>query len=134
MKDKSEGWNSRSSDSTPCPSHGLPAWLPALIGHNLDAQISPPWPIEFAEKNALPASQDQAPVFDQQDLRAADDGGLQVRVAVAVVVMVFLPAGSQALQELIQVPLQGRVVVFVDQNGRRGVRKENLAGPVLHSR
>src|SRR5713226_8370710 len=74
-----------------------------LVRNNLDAQLAAPGAIELAEKDSLPAPQHQVAVLDQQRLRAADDGRLQVSVAVAVVMMVWLRARRELLEESVEV-------------------------------
>ena len=57
-----------------------------------------------------------------------------MRVAIPVVVMVFLPARRELLQELVEVVLKRRVVVLLDQHCRRGVGDEDVANPARRAR
>src|SRR6516162_5746962 len=56
-----------------------------------------------------------------------------MRIAVAVVVVIFLTAWGQLVQELGEVLLQRRVVVFLHQNSRGGMWGEHVAHPTLNS-
>lgn len=67
-------------------------------------------------------------MLDQERLGSADEGGLEVRIAVAVVMQVATVGGSEPGQEIVQVLHQGRVVIFVDQDRGGGVRNEQVAG------
>src|SRR3990172_1532701 len=76
-----------------------------LIRNDFDAQVAAPWPVKLAEEDALPATQNQAPVLDQQRLGATDDCGFQVGITIAVVVEVGSVLWSQPFQEIIKVLL-----------------------------
>jgi len=99
---------------------------------NREAISESPRPIEFAVENALPSAQYQAPVLYQQRLGASDNGGLQMRIAVAVVVVILVAARGQLLQEGGEILLQCRIVVFLNQNGGRGMRPEHVAYASRH--
>ena len=67
-------------------------------------------------------------MLDQERLGTADEGGLEVRIAIAIVMQVATVGGSQPGQKIVQVLHQGRVVILVDQDRGGGVRNEQVAG------
>src|SRR6266568_6231870 len=73
-------------------------WKPqGSIGNNFHAQLAAARPVELAEIYALPAAEHQTAVFNQQGFRDADERGLEMGIAIAVVVMVVVADRRQAL-------------------------------------
>src|SRR5690348_397999 len=103
------------------------------ISDNLYLQGTPPGAVEFRQVNSLPTSENQAAAFHQYGLGRADERSLQVRVAVAVIVAVAMVAGSDPRQEIIQILGESGIIIFVNQDGRRGVHGENVAHTINDS-
>ena len=57
-----------------------------------------------------------------------------MRIAIAIVVVILAVARRQRLQEIIEVLLQGWIVILVDQNRRGGVGNKEETGSTLHPR
>src|SRR5262249_8055957 len=80
-------------------------------GHHHRALARPG--VAFEVNDLLPGAQDQLPLAHRHGQRWTEQGGLQVRMAVAVVpglLVAVLPAGgNEAVQRLRQVALQARL-------------------------
>ena len=104
-----------------------------LVRHNLDSDFAPSRPIEIAQENALPPSQDEAAMFDEQRLGVSNQGGFEVGITVSVVVVVVTVARSQPIEEVVPILLQAPVIIFVYQDSRCGMWDEHEARALVHT-
>ena len=107
---------------------------PPSIRHHFDPQLAAARAVKIAQENSLPPAQDQAPAFDEQRFRVPNHRRLQVRIAIAIVVVIVAVTWRQRLQEIVEVLLQSRIVILVDQNRRRGVGDEEETYSALRPR
>ena len=76
------------------------------------------WTIEFTEKDILPSGQAQLTVDERNCFRWADQAGLEVGVAVAVLLVVQPDtAGNELCKQVDHIGLYRVVPVFLDHDG-----------------
>src|SRR5271170_3313085 len=84
------------------------------IGHHFDPQLAPARAVKFAQEDSLPAAQNYSPALDEQQFRVPNHRSLQVRIAIAVVMVIVPVTWREGPQENIQVLLQSMIIIFVD--------------------
>ena len=104
-----------------------------LVRRNLNSDFAPPRPVEIAQENALPPSQDEASAFNEQRFGISDESSFQVGITISVVVVVVTVARSQPIEKLVPILLQARVIIFVNQDSRCGMRDKHEACALKHT-
>src|SRR2546421_6099911 len=109
---------------------------------DLDDQLAIARPVELEQEEALPAAEIQPSTADRDILAGADEQMLAVSVAVGTLVGVHLPGPAAEVVVLVQAGggrqplehgahvLQQERLVLVENDGRRGVLREDR-GPAL---
>ena len=105
-----------------------------LVRHNLDPELSPARSVELAQENALPSSQDEAAILDEQQFGVSDERSFEVGVTIPVVVVVVAFARGQAIEEVVPIFLQALVIILIDQDGCGSMGDEHEACALNHSR
>jgi len=77
------------------------AFTTSFFGFSESAFSDPPGAVEFAEVDALPAAQDQLAALDDYRGAVADEGGFEVAVGVALIVLVVGFGFGDELVELL---------------------------------
>jgi hypothetical protein len=101
-----------------------------FVGHDLHCDPSRPGAVEFAEKDALPGSEEQLAVFNQQCLGGADQGRFDMGVGIPFGMGEVRGIGNHLVEESADIRLDSRVGPFVDNNAGGGMEHEEMADPV----
>lgn len=97
------------------------------VGDDFDAEFAGARAIEFSEEDGLPASEDEASIFDPDGFGGADKRGFDVRVGVAFGMFVIAVVRDEAIKSRFDVARDGGIVAFIDEHARGGVRNIQVA-------
>src|ERR1700751_5297572 len=76
--------------------------------------------VKLTQKDALPASQRQPAILDENDLARTDQRGLRMRIRIAFAVPVRSRLRHEAIENAFQIRGYIRIGVLVDGHSRRG--------------
>ena len=85
-----------------------------LAGDDFNPDFSRPGPVKFAEIKALPGSQSQAAVFDDEGFRGADEGGFNMGGRISFRVLVGAGQGDQTVEVGKNIVLDAGIGIFID--------------------
>jgi len=103
----------------------------SLRTHNLHPHTAFARAVVFAKEHGLPATQLQLAVFDGQSLTASGHQGFDVRVGVALGVLVIALARHELFQVFQYIARNVGVETFLNGDARRRVRRANQTQPAL---
>jgi len=88
--------------------------------------------VEFTEKNTLPGSQNQPGIINPDHLRGTEHRGFDMGRGITFKMPVIIGLRHKGIQYVQNVAFNGRVGIFIDRYGGRGMRYEKHADSRRH--
>ena len=108
---------------------------PGLVGYNFDLQLAAAWTIKFAQENPLPPAQESAARLQPaRHFELPITAAFRCAVTIPIVVVIVAVTRRECLQKIVEVFLQGGIVILVDQNRRSGMGNHEEACSIMHMR
>ena len=101
------------------------------VGEDFDVDVAFAGAVELGEENALPAAKSELAVFDEHNLRGANEHRLHVRVGISFSVAIRRSGRHEAVEGAFRVGGDIGIGVFVDQDSGGGVRDVQVACAAL---
>jgi hypothetical protein len=90
--------------------------------------------IELAQKNALPGTENQCAIFNQNRLACARENGFHMGVSVSFRMAIWPMVGNQAIENAFDIARHVGIGVLVNCDARRGVGKVNVTDAPAYAR